>query len=79
MSTACGVCEVTSKDSVVKYRHRAIVLLRAFGQIKDLFSSIQILYTIEDFGSSLFTECTLIMMHRTVFQYMTIRGHQNEK
>ena len=38
------MCEVTSKDSVVKYRHRAIVLLGLFGQIKDLFSSIDLVH-----------------------------------
>ena len=44
ISTTCWVCEVTSKDSAVKYRHRAIVLLRSFGQIKDLFSSIDLVH-----------------------------------
>ena len=38
------MCEVTSKDSAVKYRHRAIVLLRSFGQIKDLFPSIDLVH-----------------------------------
>ena len=36
-------------------------------------------YTIQDFGSSHFTECTSITVHGTVFQYITIQGHQNSR
>ena len=34
------------------------------------------MYIIEEFRSSCFMECTSIMIHRTVFQYITIHGHQ---
>ena len=33
-------------------------------------------YAIKDFGHSHFTQCTSITIHRTVFQYITIHGHQ---
>ena len=39
-------------------------------------SSSMYMYSIEDFGSSCFTECIAIMIHRTVFQCIMIHGHQ---
>ena len=34
------------------------------------------MYTIKDFGSSRFTECTSVTIHRVVFQFITIHEHQ---
>ena len=34
------------------------------------------MYTIKDFGSLHFTECTSVMIDRAVFQFITIHEHQ---
>ena len=36
-------------------------------------------FTIKDFGSSRFTECTSITIHRSVFQFITIHDHRVTK
>ena len=35
-------------------------------------------YTIKDFGSSCFTECTSITIYRTVFHFITNHEHQKK-
>ena len=45
-------------------------------QFNKLFSQISVYsrFTIKDFSSSCFTECTSIRIHRMVFQYIMIHG-----
>ena len=38
--------------------------------------SLMYMYSVDDFGSSRFMECTAITIHRTVFQNIMIHGHQ---
>ena len=66
--------------SEVKWSHKVIVKV-IWPNERFIFSNWSLMYvfTIKDFGSSRFTECTSITIHRSVFQFITIHDHRVTK
>ena len=66
--------EVKSNHQVlvrVNWPNKSIIIL-----FNVFYWSSMYVFTIDDFGSSPFTECTSITIHRTAFQHITIHRHQ---